>query len=199
VKLCLGCGVYPITGNGWTNIDEDPAMPADVHARVPPIDAPDGSADEIFMGHLLEHFEPKEADELLRECYRVLTPTGRLAVVVPDIRAILEHYLAGDHTTVEIPERTYWSLDDLDSVGSVFLYSTIQPSRHRWSYDERSLRDALHRAGFGVTYPLAPDDPRIAVPAWWNLGLEARKLGLPAEPVPVIDLTLLGPKPEARP
>ena len=198
MKLNLGAGTY-LLGNGWTNVDEDPTTPAEVHYRVPPIPHDDGSVSEIFMGHLLEHVEPGEADALLRQCHRVLTPTGRLAVVVPDTRAVLEHYLAGDHTTVEVPERTYWSLDDLDSVCSVFLYSTIQPSRHRWSYDERSLRDALHRAGFGVTYPLAPDDPRIGVPAWWNLGLEARKLDLPAEPVPVIDFTLLGPKPEGRP
>ena len=198
MKLCLGAGRYQLPqAQGWSNWDEDPETPADRHVHVPPIDLPDGSVDEIFMGHLLEHFEPDEADALLRECCRVLTPTGRLAVVVPDTRAVLEHYLAGDHTTVELPERTYWSLDDLDSVCATFLFSTIQRSRHRWAYDDRSLRYALHRAGFGVTYPLAPDDPRIGVPAWWNLGLEARKLPLPAAPVPVIDLTLLGPKPEA--
>jgi len=180
VKLSLGCGAYrmrPEAGNGWIHVDEDPDMPADWHVHVPPIDCPDDSVDEVFMGHLLEHFEPEAAAELLGECFRVLRPGGRLGVVVPDTRAVLVHYLAGDHTTVEVPERTYWSLDDLDSVCAVFLYSTIQPSRHRWSYDARSLRYALHRAGFTVTWPVATDDPRLSVPSWWDLGLDAVKPG----------------------
>jgi predicted SAM-dependent methyltransferase len=197
IRLNLGSGAYRLpAGDGWTNWDEDPETPADRHAHVPPVPYGDGSVEEVYLGHFLEHFEPEEADELLRECYRVLRPGGRLGVVVPDTRAVLAHYLAGDHTMVEIPANVHWSLDDLGSVCSVFLYSTIQESRHKWAYDERSLRAVLHKAGFATTCPLAPDDPRVSVPAWWNLGLEARKAG--TADVPVVDFTLLGPKPEVQ-
>jgi len=180
VKLCLGSGAYQLPQSaGWSNWDEDPETPADRHVHVPPIDLADGSVDEIFMGHLLEHFEPDEGDELLRECYRVLRPGGRLAVVVPDTRAVLEQYFLGQaerpRLRVEVPAGRVWDLGDLDAVCAVFLYSTIQPSRHRWSYDDRSLRYALHKAGFHVTWPMAHGDARIGVPAWWNLALETKK------------------------
>jgi SAM-dependent methyltransferase len=163
-------------GDGWSNWDEDPAAPADRTVRVPPIDLPDGSVDEIYCGHLLEHFEPDEADALLRECSRVLVPGGRLGVVVPDTRAILWHYLTETHERVEVPEGRSWELDDLDAVCGVFLFSTCQPSRHRWAYDERTLDRALRRAGFLVGERIHPRrDPRHSVGAWWNLGFDAWK------------------------
>lgn len=182
MRLNLGCGDYPI--RGWDNWDADPEVPADRHHHVPPIPLPDGSVEEVYMGHLLEHVEPEEATALLAECRRVLQPGGILGVVVPNTRKILAHYLAEDHTEVEVPYRVYWNLDDLDSVCAVFLYSTIQPSRHKWAYDSRTLFATLERAGFRVDSMIRPDDPRLSVPSWWDLGYSCHKPVLRAEPVP---------------
>jgi hypothetical protein len=172
-RLNLGCGAYRL--EGWDNWDADPETPADRHFFVPPIPVGDRTVDEIYCGHLLEHFEPAEADELLRECRRVLVPGGKLGVVVPDTRAVLARYLEQRHTWVEVPQGQQWNLDDLDAVCSVFLYSTIQPSRHKWAYDGATLRRALVRNGFLLGGPIPDGDPRIAVPAWWNLSLQATK------------------------
>jgi predicted SAM-dependent methyltransferase len=181
-RLNLGCGAYR-KGPGWTNVDEDPATEPDWVARVPPIDRTDESVAEVWMGHLLEHLEPTEADFLLRECHRVLVPGGRLGVVVPDTRRILACYLRQDHTEVEVPQGQHWRLDDLDHVCQVFLFSTVQQSRHRWAYDAPSLQRALERAGFTVGGRIDPwRDPRHSVGAWWNLGLEAVKLTARAAP-----------------
>jgi predicted SAM-dependent methyltransferase len=162
-------------GTGWWNVDADPAAPADAHYTFPPIAAPDASVDEVYLGHVLEHFEPDEAADLLAECRRVLVPGGALGVVVPNTRKVLAHYLAGDHTEVEVPEREFWNLDDLDAVCRVFLFSTIQPSRHRWAYDARTLLAALERAGFHVEDSIRPDDPRLSSPQWWDLGYHCIK------------------------
>ena len=176
LRLNLGAGRYPLPqAVGWQNWDADPETPADRHVRVPPIPLAEGSVAEVYMGHLLEHFEPPEASDLLRECHRVLVPGGALGVVVPNTRKVLAHYLAGDHTEVEVPERVFWNLDDLDAVCRVFLFSTIQPSRHRWAYDARTLLAALERAGFHVEDSIRPDDPRLSVPSWWDLGYSCRK------------------------
>jgi predicted SAM-dependent methyltransferase len=178
MKLNLGSGGYRAgpRDQGWIDVDEDPAAGADWRVHVPPIDLDHDTVDEIYAGHLLEHFAPDEAHALLRECYRVLIPGGRLGVVVPDTREILRRYLDGRHTWVEVPQGQHWNLDDLDSVCAVFLYSTIQRSRHQWSYDAATLRRALERAGFVVTGAIHPeDDPRISVGAFYNLGLDARK------------------------
>jgi len=177
VKLNLGAGRYSLPqAEGWVNVDEDPETPADRHYHVPPIPAEDASVDEIYCGHLLEHFEPQEAERLLAECLRVLVPGGRLGVVVPDTRAVLARYLEQRHTEVEVPGGTFWNLDDLDAVCAVFLYSTIQPSRHKWSYDAATLRRALVTAGFLLDGPIDPfDDPRISVGRFYNLGVDCHK------------------------
>ena len=178
-RLCLGSGQYPL-GPGWVNIDEDPTTPADWHVHVPPIELPDETVSEIYAGHLLEHLHPVEADELLRECLRVLVPGGRLGVVVPDTRAVLEHYLRRTGERVELPQGVFWELDDLDAVCAVFLYSTFQESPHRWSYDELTLPRALTRAGFQVGAPIDRwGDPRRSSANWWSLGFDAFKPGMP--------------------
>jgi hypothetical protein len=161
---------------GYENWDESPLVEPDRCVRVPPIDLPDASVAEVYMGHLLEHLEPGEADLLLLDCHRVLARGGTLGVVVPDTRRVLECYLRQDHTRAEVPQGRFWELDDLDDVCAVFLYSTFQDSPHRWSYDAATLKRALARAGFEVTSRIDPfHDPR-SVPAWWNMGYDAIKL-----------------------
>lgn len=172
-RINLGAGHYPLTD--WWNVDADPTTPADAHYTFPPIDASDESVDEIYAGHVLEHFEPDEAARFLAECRRVLVPGGRLGVVVPNVRKVLAHYVAGDHTEVEVPAGVYWNLDSLEAVNAVFLYSTIQESRHRWGYDAHTLCTTLERAGFHVEDAIRPDDPRLSVPSWWDLGYHCIK------------------------
>lgn len=175
-RLNLGAGAYAI--EGFESWDEDPETPADRHVHVPPIPLPDVSVAEIYCGHLLEHFEPGEAAELLHECHRVLVPGGRLGVVVPDTRRVLEQYLGRTGNVVEVPAGAHWNLDDLDAVCAVFLYSTIQGSRHRWAYDRETLCRTLERAGFRLGRAIHPlDDPRLSTPQWYNLGFDCFKPG----------------------
>lgn len=169
VRLNLGCGEYLLPG--WVNIDADPNAPADLHLSVPPLPWPGGSVGEIFAGHVLEHLEPETADELLAECSRVLRPGGAIGVVVPDTRELVRRYLRGGDEHFELPAGAYHRITDLDELCRFFLFSTYQPSRHRWAYDAETLARALARAGFAEVGPLDPNDPRIAVPVWWNLAL----------------------------
>jgi predicted SAM-dependent methyltransferase len=179
MKLNLGCGAYELAG--WENWDEDTRLPNVGHVRVPPIPLDDETVEEVYLGHLLEHFEPVEAAELLHECKRVLVPGGRLGVVVPDTKRVLEHYLRQNGAMVEVPQGRHWRLNDLDAVNAVFLYSTIQGSRHRWSYDRETLCRTLERAGFRLGACIDPyTDPRLSTPQWYNLGVDGFKPGGPA-------------------
>jgi predicted SAM-dependent methyltransferase len=176
MRLNLGCGAFPL--EGFTSIDADPAVQPDVVATVPPLPYPDGAVAEIYMGHLLEHFDYEDGQALLRECYRVLMPGGRLGVVVPDTRAIMRLWLAGVGSRWEYPAGHWRCVDDLDEVCAMFLYSTVQPSHHQWSYDLGTLARALARAGL---QPVAEidryRDPRLSNGgAWYQCGWDAERL-----------------------
>jgi len=170
-RLNVGCGAFPLPY--FTNLDADSAAFADVYACVPPLPFADGALDEIYAGHFLEHLTPAEADTFLAECRRCLVPNKRLGVVVPDTRQILTRWLLGAPECVEYPVGTWHPVADLDAVCRLFLYSTVQESPHRWSYDLGTLARRVEAAGFVVTGEIDRyHDPRIPVGAWYQCGLD---------------------------
>src|SRR5579859_3678044 len=148
VRLNIGSGAWPL--ETWVNVEQDSNLPAELHAIVPPIPYADETVDEIYAGHFLEHLKHPIAAEFLRECYRVLRPGGRVGIVVPDTRTIMAEYLKQSRIAVEWPYGQLRAVADLDEVCGLFLYSTLQDSPHRWSYDENTLSRALELAGFEV-------------------------------------------------
>lgn len=173
-RLNVGCGEWPL--RYWTNLDADPAMPADVHQQVPPLPYDDESLDEIYAGHVLEHMERDTAREFLAECYRCLVSGGKLGIVVPDTFEIMKRYVEGAPDKVEYPRSTWRAIADLDSVCELFLYSTAQESRHRWSYDEDTLARVIREAGFVNLEPIDRyDDPRISTGKWYQCGWDGYK------------------------
>lgn len=176
VRLNLGCGVHRILGN-WTHVDANPDVAPDLVADVRDLSLfRDGSVDEVFAGHVLEHLDWEEGQAALREWRRVLRPGGTLGVVVPDFREIVLRYLANDGTVVEWPEGTRRLARDLRLINDMFIYSHGQDSPHRYCYDGALLRQAVEAAGFVVTAEIDRErDPRIAVGAWYQTGVSAVK------------------------
>jgi predicted SAM-dependent methyltransferase len=174
LRLNIGCGHW-LLGPGWQNVDADPNVPAEWHISVPPIPCPDNSVEQIYAGHFLEHLSQEDGRRFLAECYRVLEPGGEMGLVVPHTREIFRRYLAPRPETFEVPEGHFWSTHDLDALNAVFIFSTVQPSHHLWLYDEETLPKAMERAGFTTIMRMDPDDERIAVPSWWDLGFQAVK------------------------
>ncbi len=173
-RLNVGCGVHPLLH--WTNLDADPGAIADVYQHVPPLPFPEAGLDEIYAGHFLEHLTPEEATAFLAECQRCLVPGGRLGLVVPDTREVLTRWLQGAIDCVEYPAGTFHAVADLDAVCRLFLYSTVQDSPHRWSYDLGTLARLLERTGFLVTGEIDRyRDPRIPVGAFYQCGLDSIK------------------------
>ncbi len=102
VRLDLGCGYYK--KNGFIGLDNfygadsqrktetGPDIEIDLMAN--PIPFNDGTVDEIFCSHYLEHVD---IGQMLGEIYRVLKPTGALQVVLP--YAISSQGLYPGHTS----------------------------------------------------------------------------------------------------
>lgn len=126
--LHLGCGLT--APEGWTNVDgslnawlaQRPwlksvgaalrVVPRD-KAAVPwpaniliadlrkPLPFPDASFDAVYSSHTIEHLHREAALRLLREAWRVLRPGGRCRTLVPDLRKIVDGYVAGRATDVD--------------------------------------------------------------------------------------------------
>lgn len=173
-RLNVGCGEWPLLY--WVNLDASPNVHADIHQQVPPLPFEDGSLDEIYAGHCLEHLSQADAKAFLIECQRCLVPGGKLGIVVPDTREIMARYLRGDIDAVEFPAGVYRPIADLDQVCELFLYSTAQESPHQWSYDLATLKRLLEAHGFIVERQIDRyRDPRIPVGAWYQCGWDAHK------------------------
>jgi predicted SAM-dependent methyltransferase len=178
VRLNIGCGDLPMrnTAAGWLNIDERPNPGVDVVMRVPPLRWADHTVSEIYAGHFLEHLDQAEGRFFLEECHRVLETGGTVGILVPDMAEIFYRYVSDRPAPMELPAGHHRDLRDLDDLCEVVLFSTVQPSEHRWAYDRVTLKRALERAGFvEVTEFDRFTDPRVAVGAWYQIGLEARK------------------------
>lgn len=176
VRLNIGCGEWLIPG--YVNIDADPALDVDIAAAVPPIPYPDATVDEIWSCHFLEHLDFETGAAFLRECYRVLRPGGLVSIVVPDMRWLYAEYSKGSGRAFEEPNSggRMRAVRDLDDLNAMFVFSTVQPSHHKWGYDLSTLSRALEVAGFPLLREIDRfRDPRLGTGQPYQCGLEGLK------------------------
>jgi predicted SAM-dependent methyltransferase len=138
----LGCGPCPLPG--WVNVDR---------ARNPRVDVvwdlafglpfPAASCSAIFAEHVIEHLSQRDADLLVRECYRALEPKGVIRLSTPDAGRYLRSYV-GDGEFLRHPGFARTIETPLDRINLVMR----QDGQHLWAYDSESLCRLLEKAGF---------------------------------------------------
>lgn len=138
--LNLGSGEAP--KRGWVNIDMPPS-PADLYwdllAQLP---FPTASVKGVFLEHVLEVFDVRTGDRLVREAHRVLTPGGILRIGVIDARRYIESYTRGDSWITEIkPDRP---------TALIALQEVFYLHGHRAAYDVETLEVLCLSAGFAT-------------------------------------------------
>jgi len=87
----LGCGDRH--DPAWINYDIAGGPGVIAHDLRRGIPLPDDSCDAVYHSHVLEHLRPKDAENFMRECFRVLKPGCVLRVAVPDLERICRAYL----------------------------------------------------------------------------------------------------------
>ena len=135
LKLHLGCGNKRISGEGWINIDA---------RKLPEVDEVDdvrelakykaNSVDLIYASHILEHISRREYTKVLSRWYEILKPNGVLRIAVPDIDAVIEHYIKNK---------------DLRLLrGFIWGGQTYGENVHYCGWNKRTLTEDLYNIGF---------------------------------------------------
>lgn len=138
---------------------------ADATRRIP---LGDSSAEVLYSSHMLEHLDCDGALRFLQEARRVLQPGGILRIAVPDLRALVNAYLAdGDadrflrDSLLTVPARR--------SLGDRIRFAVLGERHHLWMYDGESLRRLLEANGFRNASIMPPAKTMIRDPGPLNL------------------------------
>jgi len=149
-KLQLGAG--PNELSGWLNSDRDPETPSSVYLdatrRFP---LPDRSFHYVFSEHQIEHLTFGKGLFMLRECFRVLRPAGRIRIATPDLVAIAG--LAAPELRDDQRRYVRWAIETFvpdapPELAAFAINNAFRNWGHRFLYDEATLGYALARAGF---------------------------------------------------
>lgn len=134
LRLNLGCGHMALPD--YVNVDRRALPSVDVIAEVDDLPIEQGSVQELFSSHLLEHF-PQEAmrRRLLPYWRDMLRPGGTFRAITPDGAAMLAGAGAGTYGYDDFREVLFGSQD---YVGD-YHYNLFTPD---------SLRGLLEEAGF---------------------------------------------------
>jgi predicted SAM-dependent methyltransferase len=148
-KLQLGCGKNIL--EGWCNTDlyrDEDVLYLDAKEPFP---CDDRTFDYIFCEHLIEHCEYREGMHMLRECFRVLRPGGKIRIATPDLLFVIR---LNDPEKTEAQKRYIaWAaehyLPDVETCRDVFvIHNFFRSWGHKVIYDFKALQDLMKAVGF---------------------------------------------------
>lgn len=147
---------------GWLNTDVFPN-----HESVAYLDATrqfpfdDDTFDCIMSEHMIEHIEYRDAQFMLRECFRVLKPGGRVRVATPDLGVLLA--LHSKQRTSSQQNYINWAIarfvpGTVECKDVFVINNFFQSWGHRFLYDQETLGQVLQAAGFSDIRFYKPGD-----------------------------------------
>lgn len=193
IRVNVGCGRTAI--HGWLNLDNSltvliartpfarllPANPRAFAREVRkqnirwgdakrlPLGA--SAAEVVYSSHMIEHLTPRQAKTFLAEAKRVLRPGGIVRLVVPDLRLLVDDYLASGDADRFVANSLLCA--PLDTPLRKLSAVTLGQRHHQWIYDGPSLARALEGAGFVEARSLPAGETRISNPG--DLDLRERE------------------------
>jgi len=145
-KINIGSGA--VLKDGFLNVDL--CHEADVMLDLRrPLPFEDNCCDVIFSEHCFEHFDyPGPIGDLLKECFRVLTPGGKITFSVPLTEWPVTDYAAGeDAPYFRTCRELNWHkgcTTRMEHINDHFR----QGGDHRFAYDEETAVKLLRSLGF---------------------------------------------------
>lgn len=133
VRVHLGCGNRHLPG--WVHVDVRRFPHVDHIADVGDLHMfGDGSVDEIYACHVLEHIERRKLLPTIIEWNRVLKKDGVLRIAVPDFDAAHQHYQQTGRL---------WEI-----MGLLVGGQRDEWDHHCFAFDMRLMRELLTTCGF---------------------------------------------------
>lgn len=149
-KLNLGSG--GMLRNGYINFDKNMTKRGDKKTDVigdvldiAKIYSPE-TFDEILCAHVIEHFELKVANKILKDCYSLLKKSGKLIMEGPDIIGIIQLYNEA-HPIMDTPEKVIQNI-----YGSPTYIEEGLEWLHKWGWTHETMSAQMKATGFKVIH-----------------------------------------------
>jgi len=155
LKINFGCG-YSLK-EGFLNIDFSGAadLRLDLRHHLP---LATKSCALVFTEHFIEHLNyPEEAEQFIKECFRILEPGGEMLLSVPDTAWPLQEYGLNKKTYLEAANQHNWHPEGcvtfIEHINYHFRHRWYYQdesnfARHRYAYDFETMKKLLVNAGF---------------------------------------------------
>lgn len=161
IRLNLGCGKFKV--KGFINIDEEPTVGPDVICDITHLPYDPGTVDEIYAGHVLEHFTYADGIKALYYWHSLLKENGVISICVPDYDYLVKQYVANP------------SPKALREFNDVYIYSGNQKSPHLYAYSGALLKQVMGEVGFIDIEQMPVNHPYFPFPVEWQIGFTAKK------------------------
>ena len=151
IGLHLGAGKHPMPGWFNTDLNEDQALGIVALDAAKPFPFADGSFPFVFSEHMIEHVPYESGSLMIRECFRVLRPGGRIRIATPDFRFLVDLYLGSSRGIRERYVRwaTEKFIPSADSFDPIFVVNNfVRNWGHKFIYDEELLSGLMESSGF---------------------------------------------------
>lgn len=168
-KLKLNIGAGSVRRPGFLSVDVRPECNPDIVSVAWDLAVvEEGSVQEIYSRHMLEHLDPHDAVRTIQRWFTVLAPGGSLNIIVPDLAYHARQILGAVKS----------SFADQEHHALASIYGWRDETRggnredaHRWGYTEETLCRLLRKAGFvHIARVLSGTDSE-----GWHLNLLAAK------------------------
>ncbi len=140
-------------GNPW---NWDGVLVRDLRKKFP---WEDETVDVVYASHIVEHFSKEEGLRLLKECHRIIKSNGIIRIVVPDLKVLVDRYIAGTLRSDDFVEKLGVLYESRQSRIKDFL-STLMQFPHKCMYDTSNMISVLDSIGFDAK-GMVPFESRI--------------------------------------
>lgn len=98
----------------------------------------ENSVDKVFSRHFFEHLTFAQGKLLLQTWYKILKPSGKVDMILPDMNFHINNLIAGVDIEFQLGGIFGWQRDAIDDLWDV----------HKSGYSNESLKQAFENAGF---------------------------------------------------